>query len=66
MTKKSKITKIIPGVLYEVNPDEATELGAFYDPAASEISLDEDKKELELINSRLNEIEEGDKKNEEK
>jgi hypothetical protein len=47
--KKIEANSIIPGVVYEFSPEEAEELGAFFDPAANELSLTETEDELNNI-----------------
>jgi hypothetical protein len=55
--KKIEANSIIPGVVYEFSPEEAEELGAFFDPAANELSLTETEDELKNISEKLAEIE---------
>ena len=62
--KKTENNNIIPGVIYEFTPEDAAELGAFFDPAASEISLTENQEELELIEKNLTEIDQLDNEKE--
>lgn len=44
---KNTVEEVVPGLVYEYTPEEAEELGAFFDPAAAELSINELEEEIE-------------------